>query len=279
MSMISFRAFVRGGTVVAVLLAGAGSLSAEQLLSFTKIEGDTFLVGFDSADPDFVNHEVEVVGLAPGQSLVGIDIRPATGGLYGVGVGALSANLYLIDIETGLAVSIGAPLSPKPVGAGFGFDFNPAIDRVRLVSDLDQNLVLNPDTGAVTVATNLFYPNSDVNFGRNPKVVHIAYDNNVAGTMTTQQRGIDVQQMVLVTVANNAGTLGTIGRFGLRPTEIGGFDVSGDTNVGYALLTVQGSEVQVLTRINLATGGAAPLGLTPIDLDLNGLTVVPVVEE
>ena len=44
----------------------------------------------------------------------------------------------------------GAPaFTPALSGTAFGFDFNPTVDRIRVVSDTGQNLRLNPDTGAV----------------------------------------------------------------------------------------------------------------------------------
>lgn len=138
--------------------------------------------------------------------------------------------------------------------------------------------MLDPATGAVSaVGLPLIYAVGDTNFGKNPNVVHIAYDNNVATATTTQQRGIDSELDILVTVANNAGTLGTIGPLGINVTEVGGFDVSA-SGAANALLTTQffTLQLQQLYDINLQTGAASSKGLAAFGvLNLDGLTAVP----
>jgi hypothetical protein len=70
------------------------------------------------------------------------------------------------------------------------------VDRIRVVSDVDQNLRLNPDTGAVIVDTPLAYKSGDPNFGKNANVVHAAYTNSFKGATTTTlyvlDTGLDV---------------------------------------------------------------------------------------
>src|SRR4030095_15839230 len=109
-----------------------------------------------------------------GENVLGIDFRPATGELYGLGS---TSRLYRIDIANGAAVQVGAgPFSPLLSGTDFGFDFNPQSDRIRVVSDAEQNLRLNPDTLATFVDAAL-----------NPagNVVAAAYTNNFAGAVST----------------------------------------------------------------------------------------------
>jgi hypothetical protein len=219
-------------------------------------------------------------GLPGNQKLVALDTRPATGEVYTVGVGSSASHLYKINLETGALSVVGSALDPKVTSSSntaFGFDFNPTIDRVRLVSDEDQNLVLNPDTGAVTAAVPLFYGLNDPNFGKNANVVDIAYDNNIAGAVTTQQRGIDSTQNTLVTVANNLGELTTIGALGVDVQEVGGFDVSA-SGTAYATLSTSffSFTLQQLYTINLVTGEASPVGFAAFGLlGLDGLTTIP----
>src|SRR4029078_11689133 len=121
----------------------------------------------------------------------------------------------------------------------FGFDFNPVIDRIRVVSETNQNLVLNPVTGNVElVATDLAYAVGDPNFGKDPNVVDIAYSNNFFGAASTQLYGIDTGIHRLVTVAGNTGVLQQVSnnQTGPQPGAVGGFDISGITATAYAAL-------------------------------------------
>ena len=108
------------------------------------------LVTFDSSTPGTVSAPVTVSGLQTGETLVGIDYRPANGQLVGVGS---SSRLYLINPSTGAATAIGsAPFTPALSGTNFAVDFNPAADKLRVESNTGQNLRINADTG-VTAAT------------------------------------------------------------------------------------------------------------------------------
>ena len=48
--------------------------------------------------------------------------------------------------------------SPPLNGTGFGFAFDPVADRIRVVSDSEQNLRINPDTGTVAAGPHLGVP-------------------------------------------------------------------------------------------------------------------------
>ncbi|MBI1348507.1 DUF4394 domain-containing protein [bacterium] len=251
--------------------------TAENLVGVAEAGPLQAIIGIDSEAPALPTRLMFLKGITRGQKVVAIDVRPATGQLYGIGVSGSEVQLYSFD-DTGRATKVG-PLYTSLANSGtstFGFDFNPVIDRVRLVSTEGQNLVFHPDTGAVTAATNLFYGPSDSNVGADPAVGAIAYDSNVNGTSVTQQRGIDLDLDVLVTVANNAGTLGTIGSLGINAVSSGGFDVSGDTGIGYAVLQRKNARAAQLFQINLGSGAANAIG-TPLlgVVTIKGLTVIP----
>src|SRR3954466_14115722 len=59
---------------------------------------------FDSGATGVVT-SVPITGLQAGDSIVGIDVRPATQGLYGVGS---SSRLYTLNPLTGAATQVGA---------------------------------------------------------------------------------------------------------------------------------------------------------------------------
>src|SRR5687768_1999809 len=85
------------------------------------------LVTFDSSTPATTSTPVGVTGLASSETLLGIDFRPATGQLFGLGS---TGQLYRINRTSGAATAVGAPLTVT--GTSFGFDFNPAVDRIRV---------------------------------------------------------------------------------------------------------------------------------------------------
>ena len=72
-------------------------------------------------------------------------MRPANGQFYGVG---RTSRLYQIQRDHRRATQIGPVFPTLLSGTRFGVDFNPAADRLRVVSDNEQNLRINPDTGA-----------------------------------------------------------------------------------------------------------------------------------
>ena len=207
------------------------------------------LVSFDPSNPSNTS-SLTVTGIAG--NLLGIDFRPANGLLYGV---TDTSGIYSIDLNTGAASQVGAsPFTPALNGSSFGFDFNPTVDRIRLVSDADQNLRLNPITGAVAaVDTPLAYAGGT----QNPNVVASAYTNNFAGATTTQLFDIDSNLDVLV-LQNppNAGTLNTIGSLGIDFGSTGGFDILTANGVDTAY-AASGSN---LYNINLSSGAATALG-------------------
>ncbi|HYF51568.1 MAG TPA: DUF4394 domain-containing protein, partial [Planctomycetota bacterium] len=161
--------------VLCALSLLAGSVQAEEIFGLTNTGK---LVRFDSANPGTITGTVTISGLQASESLVGIDFRPETGELFGVGS---TSRVYKINVTSGVATVVGTtPFTPALNGQNFGVDFNPTVDRIRLVSNLAQNLRLNADTGAVAnTDTALAYSTGDALAGTAPNVVSIAYTNNV----------------------------------------------------------------------------------------------------
>ncbi len=232
-----------------------------------------FLVSFDSATPGTIESGSALSGLQLNEQILGIDVRPATGELYGVGS---FSNLYRIDTASGAASLVGAGgFSPALNGSSFGFDFNPVIDRIRLVSDADKNTVLNPNDGTATGVTDLFYAAGDDNAGSDPNVVHSAYTNSFLGTTSTQLYGIDTGLDLLVTQANSAGTLQTVGAIGTDVTDVGGFDISGVTGDAFLAVVDNGASQTMFWSIDLTTGVGSFIGPVGGGSTLTAIAVVP----
>lgn len=242
------------GSVSAIVLL-AGVADAELIYGVTN---SNTLVSWDSSDSSDLLGGVAVSGLMQNEQIRGIDFRPATGQLYAVGS---FNNLYTVDTTSGQATLVGGgSFAPGASGASFGFDFNPTIDRIRYVSDANQNLVLNPNDGTATEVTSLFFDGGDVNAGMDPNVVGSAYTNSFMGSTSTQLYGIDSALDILVTQANSAGTLMTVGSLGVDVNDTLSFDISGLTGIAYA--TVQSDDLSRSTfwMIDLSTGDATMLG-------------------
>jgi uncharacterized protein DUF4394 len=233
----------------ALALPGA-ALAAEAFYAVTQ---DNRLVTFQSDNVTNVEPSHAITGLPGGESIVGLDVRPANGQLYALGK---TSRIYVINPRTGAAHQVGAtPFIPALAGTNFGFDFNPTVDRVRVTSDAEQNLRLNPDDGTVAgIDTNLAYAVGDPGAGTAPNVAASAYTNSFAGATSTTLYDIDNARHALV-IQNppNSGTLTTVGALGTNNDAVA-FDI-GDNNGAYAVLNGEQNR-QNLYRIDLSNGHA-----------------------
>jgi hypothetical protein len=242
------------------------------------------LIRFNAGQPGKLLSSSLLTGLPAQERLVGMDFRVARGELFALG---RRGQLYRIDVAKASATPVGAPIAVDLRGQRFGFDFNPTVDRIRVVSDAGQNLRLHPDTGAAVdadpkadgVQTDgpLAYDAADANAGRAPAIVAAAYTYNQDNDKLTTNYAIDARQGVLVTqgsregaqpvVSPNTGRLFTVGPLGAGAFEHADFDISDVKNVAYAALT-PADGTSVLYRIDLATGAASRIG------SLGGKTLV-----
>lgn len=209
---------------------------------------NNFLI-FNPASPGTVVSKT-IAGLAPGETVVGMDMRPANGQIYALGS---TSRLYTINAATGAASIVGTGiLSTLLTGTSFGFDFNPTVDRIRVVSNTGQNLRLHPETGAVAGIDGALKPGT-------PAVSAAAYTNNFFGATETVLFDIDHETDKLYRqTPPNDGTLVEVGPLGVNAESTNGFDIGSRTGTAYAILTV-GSANKIYT-INLTTGAAAATG-------------------
>ena len=269
-------------TILSLLAVGMASTMSVQAEPIIVLTSGNRLLTVDSATPGTVTRTVQITGLQSGETLLGMDFRPATGQLYALGS---TARIYLVDENTGVAtvsstLTADAADTTAPFaglnGTRFGVDFNPVPDRLRVVSDTDQSLRINVMTGATTTDGNLAYAASgDPNSGANPNVVGSAYRNSFSGAVVTELYGIDSNLDVLVTQdPPNAGTLTTDGPLNVDTTDAVGFDISGLTAQAYASLTTGGTTN--LYTINLDSGAATSVGALAGATSLGTETVVDI---
>ena len=250
------------------------------------VTGTNQLIQFDSATPGTITSTVGISGLVSGDQIQGIDFRPAFGVLYALGInntaGTDSGRIYTIDIATAVATTLGtAPFSTAlSDGAIYGFDFNPTVDRIRVINSLDQNMRVNPDSGGLVQFDTNLTPATAV-------VVGAAYDRNDRNPATTLTTlfGIDSSANTLVRIGGvdgnpspNAGAVTTIGALGITISNANvGFDIAED-GVAYASLAtiIAGTSTYRLYTVNLTTGAVTAVanigtGLTTI----RGIAAVP----
>ncbi|MFA6045640.1 MAG: DUF4394 domain-containing protein [Phycisphaerales bacterium] len=265
---------IRAATVAAFAgLALTAAASAQQTV-YAIGNGGSSLVRFQSNNPGSATVVADFSGAA--SFLDAIDFRPSTGQLYGY----LDStdSFYTVNLNTGALTlaSVGASGAPTNTFQ-LGMDFNPTIDRLRVVTDSGQNVVYNPVVGTAAAFTSLAYAIGDVNENASPSIIDNAYTQNFAGAATTQQYGIDYANDSLVRIANNAGTLTTVGFLGIDTDIYTGFDVytgPGGVDTGYAILTPAGGAPRFY-NINLTTGQATLVGDVGFTNQVYSLAVIP----
>ncbi len=255
-----------------LLLSSLATTAAAQELVLATASGQLLTVRVGT--PGTIVSSVGLTGLGSGETLVGIDYRPATGELFGLGD---SSRVFRIEAATGVATAVAGVFSPLLNGGAFGFDFNPTVDRIRVTSDADQNLRLHPGTGVVAAAdATLNYAPADPFAAVNPNIVASAYTNNFGGATTTQLFDIDSNLDTLV-LQNppNSGVLNTVGPLGVNITGAAGFDIAGSNGAAFAVLTTPGSSAPALFSIDLTTGAARFLAVLGTTETIVGMSIKP----
>lgn len=195
------------------------------------------------------------VDLAGGASLVGIDVRPADGKLYGL---TRDGAIVTIDAKSGKWEKKSQLSEKLPDGATFAVDFNPAADRMRVIGSDGTSLRVNVDDGKAAVDGKLKYAETDAAKGAMPKVTAVAYTNSFAGTKETALYDVDAAAGALVKQAPpNDGILNTIGKLGVKADGAIAFDIWSDGKGGNTAWLVSGN---TLHTVDLASGAAKTVG-------------------
>jgi hypothetical protein len=266
-------AIVAATTAVATTTASTSFAQVTSLRAYGISADGTLMATYTTDRPQELNWFRQIVGLAPGEIAIGIDFRVQDGLMYLVGS---LGNIYTVELPT-------PPQKPDPIvtkvsklavplyGTNFGVDFNPAADRLRVISDNGQNLrhdvighttnednnLTTPPGGPTRGVTAAAYTNNDLNPETNATLFDI-------GTITDQ---------VLIQSPANNGTLAATGALTVDAGSNAGFDIfsvlaNGKTTaaVGFATLTAPNGTAS-LYSINLLAGTATvvtPVGQFPI---------------
>ena len=245
-----------GETIRGIAAAPPAMAPANAVGGVVAVTETNKVISFQAGSPQKLCSNVAATGLQAGETILGIDTRPADSTIIALGS---TGRLYTLNAATGaltqksvLAPAMGDAFTALS-GVEFGVDFNPVPDRLRVVSDTGQNLRINVDTGAVTTDTAL-----------NPAGLvtgAAAYTNAFAGAGSTTLYVLDstVDRLLIQGSPSgnpNAGDLAAVGPLGIDIASIAGFDIAGTNNAAIAAVNVGTATTSDLYNISLTTGAA-----------------------
>lgn len=246
------KSLLRALAPAAILACAAVSQSAH-LYNVYGVTTENSLIKFKSGSPGEIESAMFIQGLASNEEVIGMDFRPADGSLVALGS---FGNLYSLNTMNGMATYM-STLTEALNGTKFGVNFNPTVDRLRVISELDQNLRVNVDTGATIV-------DGTLNGTPDPYIVNGAYTNNDSDPNTgTMLYTIDSEtDMLNLQNPANSGDQVQVGSLGLDVSGLVGFDILFEDGVNYAFASFQGvgNEGSSFYRIDLANGNTSLLG-------------------
>ncbi|MFD4027232.1 DUF4394 domain-containing protein [Streptomyces sp. NPDC058576] len=270
----------RRTVVAAVSVAVAAALSAPALasadgrdmnhrghraLTAVGLTADQRLVEFRVDRPAGTTNIGRVSGLRGDTKVVGIDFRVQNAKLYGIGD---QGGVYTLNTTNARATKV-SQLTVALAGRQFGVDFNPAANRLRVISDTGQNLRHNIDDSAAPLGTTTdgTLTNPTMPPTTATGVTGAAYTNNDLNTATATTL-FDIDAMadrVSLQSPANAGTLAPTGNLGVNAGPDAGFDIyfspKHGTNRGFATLNTAGAAR--LFEVDVLTGAARDLGAFP----------------
>ncbi len=273
-------------TCLLALLTAVTRADAQTQTLWGLVQGANTLVRFSSATPGTIDATMAITGVVSGETLRGIDFRPATGQLFAIAtnINGDRVRLYTIDLSTGVATPVlaligeTAPITP---GTQWGMSFNPVPDRVRLVNEAGENLRLNPNNGGLAGDdTNLTSPAAPP-----PVVDSSAYDRQFGGATQTTLFAINRATNTLAYQGGLNGA-GPAGPNGGSITAVGGplgitLNAGSPTalevatnGVMFAAMRPSGGNAGLYT-INTSSGAATLVGLIGDGVqDIGSLAVV-----
>ncbi|MEV0383537.1 DUF4394 domain-containing protein [Nonomuraea sp. NPDC050643] len=282
---------MRKQLALAVAVLGAGAALAMPAQAANRDEGPRVtglttagdLVVFDAGSPGKVERAGKVSGLKDDMRVIGIDYRVQNGKLYAVGD---KGGVYTLDGRA-RATKV-SQLTVALSGKTFGVDFNPAANRLRVISDAGQNLRHNLDDPNGAPAAGMTATDGTLT---NPPVPPAAaqtalgvtgagYTNNdLDATTATTLFDVDTTgDQISAQSPANAGNLAPTGKLGADAGADAGFDVYSQlrkgvtvANTAYATLKVGGA--YRFYTVNVLTGSATQVGTFPMKQQVSDIAV------
>jgi Domain of unknown function (DUF4394) len=266
---------LRAAALTGMLLAGIAVVGAvpatadhddDDLTCYAVNQRDE-LLRFECDDRGRIRERTAIGGLGPSEDVVGIDFRISDFALYALirDAGTATGRIATIDLSTGATTTT---CTDGPLGGAdadsFGVDFNPVVDRLRVVNDTNQNFRFNPGAAGCGRLEDgaLAYAAGDRNAGSDPGVTAVGFLNSVRPSPRTSPPAlgttlydIDVSRHVLA-IQNppNDGTLNSVGRLRTDVRAPSGFDIACQDNTAFAALKRSDERGSRLFEVDLRDG-------------------------
>jgi hypothetical protein len=264
-----FAAAAAAVSVAAAVVVGSpgSSSAATPSLRAYGISADGRLMATYTTDrPDRFDWFKQIVGFVGDDAAIGLDFRVQDGLLYLVGN---KGGVYTVKFTPEPVLAKVSQLTVALYGTTFGVDFNPAADRLRVISDNGQNLRHNLAAHTTEEDGNLNTPPSPAT---TKGVTAAAYTNNDLNPESgTTLFGIGtILDQVLIQSPPNAGNLVPTGSLTVDAGLKAGFDVfsvlsggKASSVLGFACLTASDGSTS-LYSVNLLNGEVSVIGRHPI---------------
>lgn len=247
--MRTFALMFRGAGLALAL--AAATISEASAATIAALRDGTTIVWIDTEARKVTGS----VSLANGARLVGLDVRPADGMLYGL---TADGVIVTVDARTGAWQKVSQLSEALPAGVAIAVDFNPVADRMRIIGANGLNLRVNVLDGKAMVDGTLKYAATDAAMGTAPGVTAGGYTNSRAGAKETTLYDVDTEAGTLLKQAPpNDGVLATVGALGVTLEGPAAFDVWTDAMGKSTGWLVTGG---TLHTVDLATGRAMAVG-------------------
>lgn len=220
------------------------------------------LISFNPGNLSAATTTVTISNLQSGEQIVGMDFRPLDGALVALGKTGTIGRLYTINTTTGATTLLTGP-NLTLAGTNYGVDFNPAANRLRIVSDAEENFRLDLTVSPYTIT-------SDIALLPAGNIVAGAYTNNFHNSAVTSLFNIDANGTLVLqggvdgAPSPNAGAITSVGLLGTGAISgEAGFDIDGISGVALAALNRSGATSSQLFAVDLSSGVSSCSGSIP----------------
>ncbi|WP_405542119.1 DUF4394 domain-containing protein [Streptomyces phaeochromogenes] len=251
-----------------VATPGTSHAAPPRLLAFGISADGTLMAAFNTDDPGTLNWFKRIDGLVGDTAVVGLDFRVQNGLLYLVGN---KGGIYTVQIPPAVPNPLVTKVSQLSVplqGTNFGVDFNPAADRLRIISDTGQNLAHNLANSSTATNTPLTTDGATTH-----GVTGAAYTNNDlnSATATTLFDINTTSDQVVIQSPPANGLLVPTGSLGFDAGVNAGFDIFSDlsagktiSNTAFATLTPASASTSTFYTVDVLTGATTSVDQFPI---------------
>ncbi|MDQ0947966.1 hypothetical protein QFZ24_001889 [Streptomyces phaeochromogenes] len=253
-----------------VATPGTSHAAPPRLLAFGITDDGTRMAAFNTDDPGTLNWFKRIDGLVGDTAVIGLDFRVQNGLLYMVGN---KGGIYTVQIPPAVPNPLLTKVSQLSVplqGTNFGVDFNPAADRLRIISDTGQNLAHNLANSSTATNTPLTTDGATTH-----GVTGAAYTNNDlnSATATTLFDINATSDQVVIQSPPANGLLVPTGSLGFDAGVNTGFDIFSDlsagktiSNTAFATLTPAGASTSTFYTVDVLTGATTSVDQFPVSI-------------